>query len=484
MNELKVKGKPFVKWVGGKGQLLPQFEAKLPKELNETEFIYIEPFVGGGAMLFFMLQKFSNIKKTIINDINKNLTDAYQCVKDNPEELVTLLRDIETEYLSVSTEEARKDFYLQMRDKFNELNNTPLEKTKLLIFLNRTCFNGLYRENSKGKFNVPFGRYANPTICNEELIYADSDILNRFDVEIMNGDFSETIQNIDNFESYFFYFDPPYRPLNTTSSFNSYVKEAFDDYEQKRLAKYCHFLSEINNCRWMLSNADCSAKNPNDTFFEELYQPFNIQRVYASRSVNAVASKRGKLSELLISNFRTNDSQWLSAEELINLPEYKKDFLFEFGEASDNIFSTIKYKKDIAKTNNYKEGVFYHADGGTGEAGVGEGLYLGKDMQALFNFYNGEGEFGEYVCEYIGHPIFIDLSTHEQYEDFEREAIQLFGKLERNNHLKKLAINKGFDGIRYFDLYTTGEEFVLFNTQKVKRVKIITNEELYLRKND
>lgn len=298
-NVMNMNAKPFLKWVGGKGQLLSQLEAALPKSLYDNEFTYIEPFVGGGAMLFFMLQKFSNIKRVIINDINTNLTDAYKNIKHKPNELISELDKIEREYLSIKSEDSRKDFYLTIRNKFNEGNLSSIEKTTLLFFLNRTCFNGLYRENSQGKFNVPFGKYSNPTICNTDVIYADSEILNKYHVEILNGDFEITV---DDNNLIFYYFDPPYRPLSETSSFNSYVKGDFNDNEQERLANFCKELSKKKNCLWMLSNSDCSSKNPNDLFFENLYNNFNIMRVYASRSVNAVASKRGKLSELLITN--------------------------------------------------------------------------------------------------------------------------------------------------------------------------------------
>lgn len=296
---MKMNAKPFLKWVGGKGQLLSQLETALPMLLYDNKFTYIEPFVGGGAMLFFMLQKFPNIKRVIINDINTNLTEAYKNIKHYPDELISKLHNIEREYLNILSEDSRKDFYLTMRSNFNEENLSSIDKTVLLIFLNRTCFNGLYRENSQGKFNVPFGKYSNPTICNEDVIHADSEILNKYDVEILNGDFEITIDDND---LTFYYFDPPYRPLSETSNFNSYVKGDFNDNEQERLASFCKELSKKENCLWMLSNSDCSAKNPNDLFFENLYENFNIMRVYASRSVNAVATKRGKLSELLITN--------------------------------------------------------------------------------------------------------------------------------------------------------------------------------------
>ena len=301
--------KPFVKWVGGKGQLIQQLKQNLPFELYNQRFTYIEPFVGGGAMLFFMLQKFPNIKRVIINDINSNLTDTYKTIKEEAEELVYRLRHLEQQYYSISIEDNRKDFYLEMRRRFNEETLNSLDKTTMLIFLNHTCFNGLYRENSKGFFNVPFGRYANPTICNEKVIYADSELLNRFDVQIFNGDFKETAKAINNSSMTFFYFDPPYRPLSATSSFNSYVKEDFNDDCQRDLAGFCRMLNNRKNVKWMLSNSDCSAKNPNDTFFEDIYEGFNIKRVYASRMVNANASKRGKLTELLIRNYTTKPQQ-------------------------------------------------------------------------------------------------------------------------------------------------------------------------------
>ncbi|MBQ3300535.1 MAG: Dam family site-specific DNA-(adenine-N6)-methyltransferase [Eggerthellaceae bacterium] len=258
--------RPFIKWVGGKGQLLTQLEENLPQELHDEAFTYVEPFVGGGAMLFHMLQNFVNIKRVVINDINRNLTEAYANIKQEPEGLIYRLKHIEQQYLPIEDYEEQRTFYLEMRRSFNEDALSSLDKTALLIFLNRTCFNGLYRENAKGKFNVPFGRYVNPTICNEEVIYADSELLNRFDVQILNGDFKETAKAIDETGLTFFYFDPPYRPLSATSSFNSYVKEDFNDDSQRELADFCRMLDRKENVRWMLSNSDCSAKNPANTF--------------------------------------------------------------------------------------------------------------------------------------------------------------------------------------------------------------------------
>ena len=291
--------KPFIKWAGGKTQLLTQFENILPHNLEEAEhFTYIEPFVGGGAMLFHMLQKYTNIGRVIINDINPNLITAYRVIRDTPERLITDLKMLQREFRQNSNEEARKEYFLRIRKSYNEDTHNDVTNTAMFIFLNRTCFNGLYRVNSKGYFNVPFGKYTNPTICDEELLLEDSKILQN--VEILCGDYTLIERYVDN--NTFIYFDPPYRPLSTTSSFTSYSKENFDDTEQTRLA---HFFARLSRygCKMMLSNSDCCAQNPNDTFFENLYGNFIIDKVHASRFVNAIPSKRGKLTEILARNY-------------------------------------------------------------------------------------------------------------------------------------------------------------------------------------
>lgn len=299
---MSTEAKPFLKWAGGKGQLISQLEHHLPLDLKEQEFTYIEPFVGGGALLFYMLQHFPNIKRAVINDVNTYLITAYQVIKSTPDDLIERLADLEEQYFSLVEEVEKKKFYLQVRDIFNNDKLDDIDRSKYLIFLNRTCFNGLYRVNAKGQFNVPFGRHLHPTICNAEVIKADSQVLNRVEMVILNDDFGMTQNYMGNGYN-FFYFDPPYRPLNATSSFNSYSKENFNDDEQIRLRDYCAFLNENPNVKWMLSNADCSAKNPDDTFFEKIYADFSINRVYASRAINANPNKRGKLTELLIKNY-------------------------------------------------------------------------------------------------------------------------------------------------------------------------------------
>ena len=299
---MSTEAKPFLKWAGGKGQLLSQLDAHLPADLQEQSFTYIEPFVGGGAMLFYMLRKYPNITHAVINDINPHLITAYRIIKEQPNELIQRLAALEQDYFSQADEEAKKNYYLNVRNIFNESQLDDVDRTKFLLFLNRTCFNGLYRVNAKGKFNVPFGRYLRPTICNAETILADSEVLNRADVTILNGDFELTANEMREGLN-FFYFDPPYRPLNATSSFNSYAKEEFNDDEQVRLRNFCTEINKMPNVKWMLSNSDCSAKNPQDTFFEDLYADYHIQRVHASRAINANPSKRGKLTELLIRNY-------------------------------------------------------------------------------------------------------------------------------------------------------------------------------------
>jgi len=287
------KAKPFIKWVGGKGQLIEQLEALLPVDFGDWRNVtYIEPFVGGGAMLFYMLQKHQNIKHAVINDINGDLTTCYRVVRDEPYKLIASLGKIQDEYMSLKGEDMRKAFYLEKRALFNTKSLNDIENTTLFFFLNRTCFNGLYRENKSGAFNVPFGRYANPTICDVDTIMADSRLLQG--VEILTGDFEQTLDHANG--RTLFYFDPPYRPLSGTSSFNDYVKEKFNDDAQRRLKAFCDKV-DAAGYSFMLSNSDCMG------FFDELYADYHIYRVWASRCVNANGAKRGKLTEILVHNY-------------------------------------------------------------------------------------------------------------------------------------------------------------------------------------
>ena len=296
---MKTIAKPFIKWVGGKGQLIEQLEAKLPADFdNWDNATYIEPFIGGGAMLFYMLQQHPNIKRAVINDINPDLITCYRTVRDNVELLIPALRDIQAEYHALSDMEAKREMFMAVRQSYNEKNLDPIENTVKFFFLNRTCFNGLYRVNKRGLFNVPWGKYIQPQICDEYTLRTDSELLKR--VEISEGDFEDTLSYAEG--NTLFYFDPPYRPLSDTSSFNDYTKDAFNDDSQVRLKEFCDHVNVDGHC-FMLSNSDCKGKNEADNFFEVLYANYYIDRVMASRNVNANGAKRGKISELLIRNY-------------------------------------------------------------------------------------------------------------------------------------------------------------------------------------
>lgn len=275
--------KPFLKWAGGKTQLINDIEKVLPKDISKNKFTYIEPFVGSGAVLFWMLNNFPKLKKAVINDINEDLINTYKTIASKPKELISILQILQNEFHGLEgQDEAKKEYYYKKRNLFNKRNERQIEQAALFIFLNRTCFNGLYRVNRKNEYNVPIGSYKRPTICDKENILAVSQVLQK--VEILCGDYEETLKFADN--NTLFYFDPPYKPLSETSSFNSYAKDEFNDAEQIRLRDFCHKLDALNHT-WILSNSDVKGKDENDNFFDDLYFDFNIQRVDARRSINA-----------------------------------------------------------------------------------------------------------------------------------------------------------------------------------------------------
>jgi DNA adenine methylase len=299
MSNIKKTAKPFIKWAGGKSQLLTIIDNTISNNIKKSGFTYIEPFVGGGAVLFWIMQKYTNIKKTVINDINTDLINSYQVIKENVEDLVLILRKWEKEYHSLKDKpEAKKEYYYSKRKLFNNRKPDKVKQAALFIFLNRTCFNGLYRVNRKNEFNVPIGSYKAPMICDEDNLRAVNQVLQK--VIILNGDFEETLEYAEG--NTLFYFDPPYKPLSETSSFNSYAKDEFDDNEQIRLAKFCEKIDLLRH-EWILSNSDVKGKNPNDNFFDNLYSNFNIKRVFARRNINSNPNKRGELTELLITNY-------------------------------------------------------------------------------------------------------------------------------------------------------------------------------------
>ena len=290
--------KPFVKWVGGKSQLVEQIEKMLPTDGEKVLTKYAEPMVGGGALFFSILSKY-DFEELYISDINAELINAYQAVKNDVNNLIAKLNEMQMLFLPMD-ENGRKYFYYTVRERFNSTTlteETATEKAAQFIFLNKTCFNGLYRVNRKGQFNVPMGTYNNPTICDDENLRNIHEALQN--VTIVCGDYSLSKLFID--KDTFVYLDPPYRPISETSAFTAYNSDAFDDEEQIRLSK---FIDEINlsGAKIVLSNSDPKNVNEEDNFFDDLYKNYKINRVEASRAINSKGDKRGKINELLICN--------------------------------------------------------------------------------------------------------------------------------------------------------------------------------------
>lgn len=299
INEKIRLAKPFLKWAGGKTQLLSEIENRLPKGFSAGQFTtYIEPFVGGGAAFFYIAQNYPEIKKFYLYDINSDLVNCYNAVKSDVRSLIKTLDKIESKFLPLN-QEARKKFYLDIRKNFNheKINDGGVEVAAKLIFLNKTCFNGLYRVNSKDEFNVPFGDYKNPKICDKKNLLAASKVLQK--TEILCGDFTKSRKHIN--KKTFVYLDPPYRPLNATASFTSYSKDSFSEHDQIRLADFCREI-EKKEAKFLLSNSDPKNENEKDHFFEDNFGEFSICRVKASRMINCKAYGRGQIDELLIIN--------------------------------------------------------------------------------------------------------------------------------------------------------------------------------------
>ena len=292
--------KPFVKWAGGKSSLIPQLTKYFPFELKNGQIEkYVEPFVGGGAVLIDILQKY-DVKQAYAFDINKDLINCYNVIKYKVEDLIQKLDKKEKEFFALDKDERQKYFY-NIRTEYNSYlldSEIDVKRASEFIFLNRTCFNGLYRVNKNGKFNVPCGKYKNPTICDANNLRNLSKLLKN--VVFAYGDYKESEKLVD--ENTFVYFDPPYRPLSVTSGFTSYTKDDFNDENQKELAEYYNKLN-LKNAKLMLSNSNPKNTNENDNFFEKIYKGFNINEVSAKRMINANAKGRGEISELLITNY-------------------------------------------------------------------------------------------------------------------------------------------------------------------------------------
>ncbi|MCL2820564.1 MAG: Dam family site-specific DNA-(adenine-N6)-methyltransferase [Oscillospiraceae bacterium] len=293
------KVKPFIKWAGGKAQILENIRLKYPKDLGNNINKYAEPFIGGGAVLFDILSNYK-MSKVYMSDINHELIHTYTTIRDSIDELIVLLKSMEMKYLPVSVER-RKNLYYSNRSRYNNLIHEKIktpELAALFIFLNRTCFNGLYRVNSKGEFNVPQGDYKNPCICDEDNLTAVSKVLKN--VQIKCCDYKKSKSFID--KNTFAYFDPPYRPLTESSSFTSYTQDRFGDKEQIELAQFIDILSDTG-AFVVASNSDPTNINKEDSFFDKLYEKHKILRISAARNINSAANKRGKINELLIASY-------------------------------------------------------------------------------------------------------------------------------------------------------------------------------------
>ena len=304
---MKNKAKPFLKWAGGKSQLLCQFEKYYPDDLSGGVIEkYIEPFVGGGAVFFEIMQKYS-IQYSYIYDINKDLIITYQVIQKKPDFLLEILHKHQSDYDNADEQE-RKNLFLSVRKRFNverfEINymifsEKWIPRAAQFIFLNKTCFNGLFRLNSKGEFNVPFGGYKKPNIWDKNNILAVSEVLQNTKIELSNYENCFDLAN----EKTFIYFDPPYRPISKTASFTTYAGFEFTDIEQIKLSRFFNKLDTKKRSKIMLSNSDPKNENPNDDFFEKLYDGYKLHRVYAKRMINCNAEKRGKINELVITNY-------------------------------------------------------------------------------------------------------------------------------------------------------------------------------------
>lgn len=306
--------RPFLKWAGGKTQLLEQIMDRLPQNIKDARVNgskgvinkYFEPFVGGGAV-FFCLSNYFTINHVFLGDTNKDLILTYNIIKYKPYDLIEKLKNLSIDYkINNSSSEDRKKMFCCKRDEFNKIHNIDsyglsdehINVAALMIFLNKTCFNGLYRVNKNNEFNVPFANPKNPLICDEKNILEVSKKLKG--VELFIGDYSKSIVGMD--KNSFVYLDPPYRPINGKKSFEGYSKSDFNDDNQEELAKFCKKIDNIG-AKFILSNSDPWNYDKNDMFFDDLYNDFNVKRIYAKRFINSKGNKRGPITELLVSNY-------------------------------------------------------------------------------------------------------------------------------------------------------------------------------------
>ena len=302
-NCMLYRARPFVKWAGGKGSLLCQIDDLLPHAfLGSEDVTYVEPFVGGGALLFHVLNHYPRIKRAIINDINEDLIACYKLIQTDPQSLIDPLEELDRHFLALGNEEERKLYYYDLRQLYNQRNSGTEQQAALFYFLNHTCFNGLYRVNANSDFNVPYGKNAGKRICNKELIMADHIILNRVNVSIYCGPYQQVTKHIRKYNKAFFYLDPPYLPISVTAYFKQYSNSPFEKNEQVELKSFCDIISQKGG-RFMLSNSDC--KNEDGTsYFEELYTGYDCHRVSAKRFINARGDRKAETAEVVIRNYK------------------------------------------------------------------------------------------------------------------------------------------------------------------------------------
>ena len=294
--------KPFLKWAGGKGSVVGRLDLLLPAEFDTWEDVsYVEPFVGGGAMLFHMLKVHRNIRRVVINDINPDLISVYRFVKDNPFALFESTLEYQAEYMRRDIVE-KEQFYYQSRNRYNNGQLSDIQRAALFLFLNHTCYNGLFRVNSKGHFNVPFGHRVSIGLDNPASIMDAHRVMNSVDFCILRpGDYKNTYRHLSRHGKSFIFLDPPYRPLSSTAYFKSYSTDPFGDKQQAELRSYCDRLSN-KGCFFMLCDSD--SKNDDGTsFFEALYEGYSIMRIDVPRYINANGQERSKIKEVLIRNY-------------------------------------------------------------------------------------------------------------------------------------------------------------------------------------
>ena len=295
------KVKPFLKWAGGKSQLISEIEKYYPFEEGKITK-YAEPFVGGGAVLFDILGKY-DLEEIYISDINAELINTYKIIKDDIDELISMLSVMQSEFVPMDTEE-RKKYYLSKRERFNYLKvngdeNINIEKASLMIFLNKTCFNGLFRVNKKGMFNVPMGSYKKPLICDEANLRAVSEKLQN--VNIVCGDYRKSADFIG--EDTFVYIDPPYRPITESASFTAYTENSFNDEEQIELAEFADNIRQ-KGAKIVLSNSDPKNIDPKDEFLINCIQVIRLKGLMLHAQLTAKVIKEVKLRNCLYPIFK------------------------------------------------------------------------------------------------------------------------------------------------------------------------------------